>query len=451
MELMNDATAWNDAAFELSCPDEIGGFGLMFDLLPCMAFAERDGRIVAWNTLARRMLGLGGARCIALEEIFAEPVDLPADGARERFEGRLLRRSGNPLPVNCAVKAAALDGRRCRLILAIERETERRVELSAEEEALLLDELLEAAPEAAVIVDGTRLRSMNRKFSQLFDYTQAECAGRDLTELLIPDGLRHEIEVIQHQLLVEGRASIESSRRARSGELIAVSVMVSPVRLGGATRGLLVTYRDIREQKRQEERLRFTALHDALTGLANRALFLDRLHLTMSRMRRRPDRNFSIFFIDLDGFKQVNDTHGHAAGDALLLVIAERLRRCLRPQDTIARFGGDEFALLLDEIDDMGGVATVGVVAERIQYEIGMPIPLGSLVDEGLVEARVTASIGIAIGDLRYRSGEELMRDADRAMYDAKTAGKARHTIFAVQAAQEEDPRVTGNRALHVQ
>ncbi|SNS43811.1 ammonium transporter, Amt family [Granulicella rosea] len=432
MEQQSQAIAVDETAFDLvrsdELPDEISGFGLMFDLLPCMAFAERDGQIVAWNTLAKRMLSLSGARPVTLEDLFAEPVELPADGARERFEGALMRRNGPPLPVNCAVKAAALDGRRCRLILAMEDPAAR--DHAAENEGRLLKELLEAAPEAAVIVNGTRVRYVNRHFVELFGYSAAGCAGQDLADLLIPDGLRHEIEVIEHQLLVEGRASIESSRQASSGELIDVSVMVSPVRLGGETRALLVTYRDIREQKRQEERLRFTALHDVLTGLANRALFLDRLELTMSRMRRRPDRNFSIFFIDLDGFKLVNDTYGHASGDALLLVIAERLRRCLRPQDTIARFGGDEFALLLDEIDDAGGIATVGAVAERIQCEIGMPIPLASLAGDRAVEAQVTASIGIIVGDLHYRSAEEMMRDADRAMYDAKTAGKARHTIF---------------------
>ena len=191
-------------------------------------------------------------------------------------------------------------------------------------------------------------------------------------------------------------------------------------------------------QKEQEARLRYSALHDVLTGLPNRALFLDRVQLTMSRMRRRPDRNFSIFFIDLDGFKQVNDTHGHAAGDALLLVVAERLLGCLRPQDTVARLGGDEFALLLDEIGEADGLVTVAAVAERIQCEIGMPVPLASSMGGEQALARVSASIGIAIGDLRYRSGEEMMRDADRAMYDAKTAGKARHTIFAGRPEAQE-------------
>ena len=164
--------------------------------------------------------------------------------------------------------------------------------------------------------------------------------GRQLADLVLPDGHQHEIEMIDHSLDQNGHVEIETKRRTCSGELIATYLMGSRVRLGGEAHGLFVTYRDIRRQKQEEARLHYSARHDGLTGLANRADFLERVELTVARLRRRPDRSFAVIFLDLDGFKQVNDTLGHAAGDALLLTVAQRLRRAVRPQDVVARFGG---------------------------------------------------------------------------------------------------------------
>jgi diguanylate cyclase (GGDEF)-like protein len=176
-----------------------------------------------------------------------------------------------------------------------------------------------------------------------------------------------------------------------------------------------VTFLDIGKQKQEEERLRHRALHDGLTGLANRGLFLNRAELMLSRLRRRPDRSFAIFFLDLDGFKLVNDELGHAAGDAVLLEIADRLRLCVRPQDTVARFGGDEFALLVDET---GAEDQIEHVAMRLHEEVGRVIRLPD------AEARVSASIGIALAHDSYADAAAMLRDADRAMYQAKHAGK---------------------------
>ena len=214
MELRKEAAVVDEVPLDLSGADEIGGFGLMFDLLPSMAFAEREGRIVAWNTLAKRMLGLGAPASRALEEIFLDPVDLPADGFRVRFDNLLLRRDGSPLPVSCAVKEASLDGRRCRLILAIEQPASR----PAGNDGPMLEDLLDASPEAAVIVHCNRILHFNRNFSSLFGYVLADCVGLDLPELMIPEGLRHEIEVVEHQLLMEA-----GLRSRRSGEPVRAS------------------------------------------------------------------------------------------------------------------------------------------------------------------------------------------------------------------------------------
>jgi Amt family ammonium transporter len=221
-----------------------------------------------------------------------------------------------------------------------------------------------------------------------------------------------------------GYVEIETVRRTRSGELIATYLMGSRVRLGGEAHGMFVTFRDIRRQKEEQARLHHSARHDGLTGLANRTMFLERVALTVSRLRRRPDRSFAIIFLDLDGFKQVNDTLGHAAGDALLLTVAQRLRRVVRPQDVVARFGGDEFALLLDE---SGGEADVSRVAQRLLKDIELPVEIDGR------EARVSASMGIAIARSVYESADEILNHADSAMYRAKAAGKATHVIYAAE------------------
>ena len=126
--------------------------------------------------------------------------------------------------------------------------------------------------------------------------------------------------------------------------------------------------------------------------------------------------------MDLDGFKKVNDTLGHAAGDKLLLIVADRLTKCLRPQDAVARFGGDEFALLLDE---SGTEADVQAVAERIQTAMVQPMAIDG------AAAKVSASMGILIAEARYESAEEMLKHADAAMYRAKTAGGGRHVSHA--------------------
>jgi diguanylate cyclase (GGDEF)-like protein/PAS domain S-box-containing protein len=178
---------------------------------------------------------------------------------------------------------------------------------------------------------------------------------------------------------------------------------------------------DITARKVAEEKLQHDALHDDLTGLANRVLFMDRLSCALADFERVPKNQFAVLFFDLDRFKNVNDSLGHPLGDKLLRGIAKRLEHYLRPGDTVARIGGDEFAILLNRINDIPGAIHV---AERIQELLGMTFSI-----EGH-EVFVTASIGIAHSATGYRSPHEIMRDADIAMYRAKAAGKARYEVF---------------------
>jgi diguanylate cyclase (GGDEF)-like protein len=179
--------------------------------------------------------------------------------------------------------------------------------------------------------------------------------------------------------------------------------------------------RTSRALEESKEHFRHVAFHDSLTELPNRALFIVRLRLAIDRTKQSEDYFYAVLFMDLDRFKNINDSLGHTYGDQLLIAIARRLETCLREEDTLARFGGDEFAVLLNGISHPGEAT---LVAERIQHELMIPFDLSRQ------EAFTTASIGIALSIASYEQPEDILRDADTAMYQAKDGGKARHVVF---------------------
>jgi diguanylate cyclase (GGDEF)-like protein len=187
---------------------------------------------------------------------------------------------------------------------------------------------------------------------------------------------------------------------------------------------VIAIIRNISDRKYIEGQLLHDALHDALTGLPNRTLFMDRLEMSLRRSNRLPKHLFAVLFIDLDGFKLINDSLGHVIGDRLLIAIAELLRQCIRSGDTVARLGGDEFTVLLDDIKSL---LEVRRVADRIQELLKTPIDLdGNAIFAG-------ASIGIVLGSPSYTKAVDLLRDADIALYQAKESGKGRYAIFDQQ------------------
>lgn len=196
------------------------------------------------------------------------------------------------------------------------------------------------------------------------------------------------------------------------------SLRIQTIELGKAN---LELQTEIAERERVEEQLSYNALHDAMTGLANRTLFLDRLGQAIEHTKRRTDHAFAVLFIDLDQFKVVNDSLGHLTGDQLLILVAQRLRDCLRSSDTIARFGGDEFEILLDVTV---AEKTVLTVTNKIQEAIRSPFRIEEH------EIFISASIGVLMSLDGYDHAEDVLRDADLAMYQAKALGKGRSEIF---------------------
>jgi len=261
-----------------------------------------------------------------------------------------------------------------------------------------------------------------------------------------PDELMVRLTDIEHQLYVDPQrraefsrllqendavADFESQVYRKDGSVIWIAENARAVRdmMTGELLYYEGTVEDITEHKLAKDQLQTRAFYDTLTGLPNRALFMDRLTHTVERAKRHPTYRFALLFLDLDRFKVVNDSLGHLLGDQLLIGIARRLESCLRTEDTVARLGGDEFTILLEDIEDIHHATRV---AERIQQELAAPFNLDGH------EVFTGASVGIVLsreirkeGDItNYDCPEDLLRDADTALYRAKALGRSRYEIF---------------------
>jgi len=224
----------------------------------------------------------------------------------------------------------------------------------------------------------------------------------------------------------------------KDGTSFPVEYMSGPILQDGEVGGAVVTFKDITERKSLEEQLHHQAFYDPLTGLPNRALFMDRLERASTRANRRGS-GVAVLFVDLDTFKIINDSLGHKAGDELLKAVAERVKSCLRPEDTAARLGGDEFTILAEDVASMGeGVQ----IAERIAEVLQPPFTLEEQ------EVFITTSIGIALNISTQERAEELLRHADLAMYRAKHRGKARYEMFEPNMSTEALRRLQLENAL---
>jgi diguanylate cyclase (GGDEF)-like protein/PAS domain S-box-containing protein len=267
---------------------------------------------------------------------------------------------------------------------------------------------------------------VNRALCQMLGYTETELLQKNFQELThsddLPDDLVHIYQVLEGKTRVIQR---EKRYLNRSGQEIWVLQSASLVcDAEGAPQHVILQIQDIRDRKEAEAKFQHAALHDALTGLPNRTLLTDRLRLAIARMNRTGIHQFAVLFLDVDRFKIVNDSLGHAFGDQLLIEVSRRLERCVRKMDTVARLGGDEFAVLLDGVT---GPHEAIQTAERILESVSRPCELG---DHEVVGS---ASIGIAFSQTGYQTPEDMLRDADTAMYRAKSNGKARYEVFDVK------------------
>ena len=397
----------------------------ILDALPVLIFLERAGRIVYANAEARQMLGLTDGVWIprSVEEVLwglfpgtAEPQTTLSATRRgsSPFHATLPSKGGRLLPVEGTYSVLSAELHEA-VIVAHPSVRERAPK------SRLMEDVLASIPEAVVIEHDDHILYTNPAFARMFGYTPEEAAGSDLRHLIVPETRLSEYVMLEKQVDEIGCVTVETVRMNKAGELIDVSLQAAPLLVDNSAVGHVYTFRDIADRKQTEAKLQHDALHDVLTGLPNRALFLDRLSLALSRCARRSDQSCGVLFLDLDRFKEINDTLGHAAGDVLLVTIAERLRSILRPQDSAARLSGDEFAVIVENIVS---VSDLDIVARRILREMEKPFEIfGHFV-------QATVSIGVAMASREHVAPEILIRDADFAMYRAKQSGGGRYEIF---------------------
>jgi PAS domain S-box-containing protein len=316
-----------------------------------------------------------------------------------------------------------------------------RVRAKLAERDRLFELISENAADMIAVVDEEGRRIYNSPaYSKILGYSRDELRGTSSLEQIHPDDRPRVLEAAQKARRTGRGERLEYRIRHRDGTWRILESTANAISDGhGSAAGLVIVNRDITERKRAEEMLAHHAFHDGLTNLPNRVLFLDRVARAIGMAQRHAAFKFAVMFIDIDGFKVINDSLGHAAGDALLIQIGQRLEGCLRRADTVsrprrdkddksaysdstlARPGGDEFAVLVEELRDPSDAIRV---AERIQQRLSVAFSV-----EGH-EIVITASIGIAVCSGGEIEAANLLRDAEIAMYRAKHTGKARCEVF---------------------
>ena len=303
------------------------------------------------------------------------------------------------------------------------KQAERHAELLEESEERFRSAFDYASIGMALVSENGRWLQVNRSLCQLVGYSEDEMLTTDIQSLTHPEDLGDLL--VQQSRLMNGQvAGYQTEKRYihKSSHEVWALLSVSRVR-DPETKSLRFIFQiqDITDRKRAEAQLVHDAFHDGLTGLPNRALFVDHLKLAVARSLRHEYPLFSVLFLDLDRFKVVNDSLGHLVGDQLLIAIARRIEDCLRPGDTIARLGGDEFTILLEDIKSNNEAIHI---AERIQRKLALPFEL-----EGR-QVFTSTSIGITPSTIGYDRPQDILRDADTAMYYAKSLGGSRYQVF---------------------
>ena len=262
-------------------------------------------------------------------------------------------------------------------------------------------------------------------------YRPEDLVGRPAHEFAEAEHLARVFDALQETIIAPGKSyTVELRARHADGRYMWVEITVTNLLANPSVNGIILNLRQVQERKQLEERLSELAFYDTLTKIPNRRWFLDRLEQVSSRARRHHAR-IAVLFIDLDNFKSVNDTYGHADGDELLTRSAERIRFCLRQEDTVARLGGDEFVVLLDDLHYPNDSI---LVAQRILDAHRLPFVIGGR------ELKVTASVGITSRDPDSPiPPDELIRQADVAMYVAKAKGRDQYEFYTGPVGVRED------------
>jgi diguanylate cyclase (GGDEF)-like protein/PAS domain S-box-containing protein len=448
LELATDVTQRNRAIRAMRASEERLGvteqalrqseetFRTFTESAPAAIFICEGERFRYMNQAAELMTGVSAAALLAMRS-----WEIAAPGSRDalramlapergelvpaRREVRLLTQPGGERWVDLTVAPLASHGQAAAMITAYDVTESKLAHDMVRASERRLRDMLENVKLAALTLDTDGVVTYcNDYLLELLGLSMEELVGSAWFERWVPAEQSDRLQATFTGNLAAGTAAPHDEYEivTRDGDRRLVSWSHTVLRgLHGEVVGTASIGADITERKRVEERLAHEALHDSLTGLPNRALFMDRLRSALARAQRRDDFRLAVMFLDLDRFKVVNDSLGHLQGDQLLVQVSRRLESCVRPGDTIARLGGDEFTLLLEELEEP---AEAGRAGARIRAELAAPFDLAGH------EIFVTASVGIALGAARYEHPEDLLRDADTALHSAKAQGKTGQQVF---------------------
>jgi diguanylate cyclase (GGDEF)-like protein/PAS domain S-box-containing protein len=400
---------------------------LLNDTRDALLVVDEQGHLCYANPAAERLFKASQT------QLQAQVFDLPLN-ADELFEWHLTTPAGATLEVEIHLSETDWEGRQVRL-LSLRDISERK---EAEKQLRLLKRGLESSFNGVIITDARAadhpIIYVNPAFERITGYSEAEALGRNCRFLQADERDQPALALIRHHLQQQMEVHVVLRNYRKDGNPFWNDLYISPVLdEHGQVSHFIGVQNDISEERRYQAELSFNASHDVLTGLPNRALLEDRLRQGC-QISQRYQRSLAVMFIDLDGFKPINDSIGHHSGDQILIEVARRMCAQVRPGDTVARMGGDEFLVLLP---DLAREEDVLLVAERLLSDIARPYSVGGL------ELHITASIGITLSDGLLAQPAQLIQQADLAMYKAKQEGRNNYQWYTNDLNQRVGERVT--------
>lgn len=430
-------------------------FSQTFDLAAVgMAHLSPDG---SWSRVNRKLCEITGYSEAELLHLSFGDITHPDDLGRDldklqdliagridsyRVEKRYIRKNGSIVWVGLALsivwKADGTVDYGISIIEDIEaRKDAERAALAARQQ---YQALFEQMPEGVLLVNqNLRVLSCNQEALSQLGYQEDALLERHIWEI---DAAEDEATVKQRaaNIRLTGKDEYQTRYRTAADQLIEVNVSVRLAHLPDGDEVFQYLFRDISEQTAAALKIEHLAYHDQLTGLANRRLLNDRIEQAVSGALRR-HAPIALLFLDLDHFKNVNDSLGHQFGDALLKVVAVRLQQCIRNEDTLSRIGGDEFVIMLNDLASLDDAA---LIARKIIQQVGLPIRIGE------EEVRITPSIGISVCPQDGKDADTLLKNADAALYQAKAQGRATYRFFTAQLHEQSVERLRIERMIRL-